>query len=152
MQIKVMATLKEDKAKELLLEYLDSDKYKKDCADNAIEIAYSIVTGGDISISRENLEALGFKYLPKGEESQSGDTYTNDGFEKYELGDFCPSTTYTILTVTDHGYITLYSNVHWIGDPSCMSTVFCGKNIETVEEIKKLLWQIGIEGWEQNIK
>ena len=95
--------------------------------------------------TKEELESIGFKCVEKGTELQNGDTYTNDGFVTYELGEFCPVDDYTILTIQDHGYIGIYSNVHWIGDPNMMGQVFSGKNVKNVKELIKLLYQIGIE-------
>jgi hypothetical protein len=95
--------------------------------------------------TKKELEVIGFKCVEKGTKLQNGDTYTNDEFVTYELGEFCPVNDYTILTIYDHGYIGLLSNVHWSGDPSMMSQVFSGKNVKNIEELKKLLCQIGIE-------
>lgn len=91
-----------------------------------------------------DLTSLGFVELKDGK-AQSGTEYSLDGFSVYELGEFLPAQTYsTLIHYHNTNYIHIYSNCNWVGDPSMISTVFVGK-IETKEELKTLLKQLGIE-------
>ena len=140
-----MKKLVSGESKDKILEYIESGEYAKDLFsdDNMVKMAYAIKSEG-IGLIRKNLEEIGFVYVEKGTKLQNGDEYTNDEFVTYELGEFCPTTDYTILTVHDNGYIGLLSNIHWVGDPAMMGQVFSGKNVKTMEELEKLLYQIGI--------
>lgn len=97
----------------------------------------------------DELPSLGFVELKDGK-SQSGTEYSLDGFSVYELGEFLPGQTYsTLVYYHDSKYININSNCNWIGDPSMMGSVFIGK-IETIEELKTLLKQLGIDYYEVN--
>jgi hypothetical protein len=89
-----------------------------------------------MKINRERLEQLGFKYIEAGTKLQTGDVYTNDGFETYEIGEYTVGDEYNLMTVSDHGWVHIDSTSHWSGDPIVQS-IFSGK-IDTVEDLIKL--------------
>ena len=91
-------------------------------------------------LDKEDIEELGFKFIPTGEILQTGDNYIIDAYEK---GFFSSGDNYTILTLYDDNFCHIYSNVNWVGDPSAMSTIFTGK-IKNKSELKVLLKQLGI--------
>jgi hypothetical protein len=94
-------------------------------------------------LDKEDIESLGFTFIPVGNKLQNGDIYKTN---LYEYGMYSTGDSYTILiNLPNNEYWHISSNVNWVGDPSNMSTIFIG-NIKNKSELKKLLKQLGING------
>lgn len=103
-----------------------------------------------MSLTRENIEAYGFEYVPvDGKTKTKSDfVYSKEAvgypFEVWEAGEFMSAHVYTtLIRYDDSDFIRIYSNINYVGDPSNMSTIFVGR-IKDLEQFVTILRCTGL--------